>query len=287
VEEGELTHPIQELARKLAAAYAALAQVKAVALAGSRAGPFEPDAGSDVDLYVYREGEIPVPARLVVASENSTQIEIGNAFWEEGDEWVAQEPPVKVDVMLRDVRWIEDEIERVLDRHEARLGYSTCFLHNVQTCIVLYDREGWLSDLNARVSQDYPSALRDAIVAKNHPVLRNAHSAYSRQIAAAARRNDFVSINHRVAALLASYFDIVIAVNRVAHPGEKRLVQFVQERCASRPEGLGDDVASLLAAIPRGGGEIVGRVAALLDALDDWLLRLGLLPAWPRPRERL
>ena len=281
-----MSHPIQALARKLAAAYAALPPVRAVALAGSRAGPFEPDTSSDVDLYVYRDGTMPMPARLRIASENSTEIEMNSAFWEEGDEWIAQEPFVKVDVMLRDVSWIEDEIARVLQRHEARLGYSTCFLYNVQTCIVLHDRDAWLGGLKARASRDYPAALRDAIVAKNHPVLRNAHSAYARQIATAALRNDFVGINHRVAALLASYFDIVFAVNRLAHPGEKRLVRFAQERCVSKPEGLAGDVAALIAAIPRGGGDVVGRVATLLDALDDWLVRLGLLPAWPRPRDR-
>jgi hypothetical protein len=32
-----------------------------------------------------------------------------------------------------------------------------------------------------------------------------------------------VSLSHRVAALLASYFDIVIAVNLLGHPGEFEL----------------------------------------------------------------
>jgi hypothetical protein len=185
----------QALAQSLAQAYAALAPVRAVTLAGSRAGPFQTDDRSDIDLYVYRDGAISLQARRLIASKHATEVEIGNTFWEDGDEWVAREPPLKVDVMMRGVRWIEEEMERVLVRHEARLGYSTCFLHTVQSCVVLYERDGWLADLKARASQPYPHALRDAILAKNHPVLRNAHSAYSRQIAAAAERADLVSIN--------------------------------------------------------------------------------------------
>ena len=270
---------IQEFVQKIASAYSALAQVQAVALGGSRAGPFKPDSLSDVDLYVYHDAEIPISARQLVASGNSTEAVFGNKFWEEGDEWIARVPSLKVDVMFRGVGWIEDEIARVIDRHEAKLGYSTCLLYNVQTCLALYDRDGWLKGFKARASQTYPAALRDAILAKNHPVLRNIHSAYSRQIESAVERSDIVSINHRVTALLASYFDIVIAVNRLAHPGEKRLLEFVRDSCPSKPKRFEENVAGLLAAAPRGGVGVIAVVKALLDGLDDWLRGLGFLSA--------
>jgi hypothetical protein len=51
-------------------------------------------------------------------------------------------------------------------------------------------------------------------------------------VARALDRHDLVSVNHRVAAWLASYFDIVFAINRVLHPGEKRLLE-----CGSRVPG--------------------------------------------------
>jgi hypothetical protein len=279
--EIQMDRSILEFTQKLASAYAALDQVRAVGLGGSRAGAFEPDGLSDVDLYVYQNGEIPLSTRRSIASVHSSEIEIGNRFWEEGDEWLAQDPIVKVDVMFRDPAWMEDEVARVLQRHEARLGYSTCFLYNVQTCRVLFDRDDWLGRLKERSNRAYPLALRDAILAKNHPVLRKSHSAYSRQIQSAAGRNDLVSLNHRVAALLASYFDIVIAVNLKAHPGEKRLVRFLQEQCTLKPGNAAEDVAALLAATPRGGPEVIGRMTVLLDRLDDWLGRLRLLPVWP------
>jgi hypothetical protein len=273
--------PIDDLALRLAASYAELDDVEAVALAGSRGGELEGDEHSDLDLYVYRRGELAIADRRSIPSTGATELEIGNTFWEDGDEWVAPDPLVRVDVTFRHVVWIEDEIDRVLVRHEPRLGYSTCFLCSVQRCTILRDRTGWLGRLKARASGPYPSALRDAILAKNHPVLRAAHSAYLGQIATAAARGDLVSVNHRIAALLASYFDIVIAVNQKAHPGEKRLVEFVRERCASTPESFDEAVAAVTASPGHGEGSVLRALTRLLDGLDAWLSELGLLPSWP------
>ncbi len=269
---------VEALVREIAAAYAAWPAVEAVALGGSRAGPLEPGDDADVDLYVYRRGAISAAARARVPGPGAHDVEIGNTFWEDGDEWIAASPPVGVDVMFRAVAWIEDEIARTLDRREARLGYSTCFLYNVQTCRPVFDRNGWLAALKARASAPYPDALRAAVIAKNHPVLRRARSAYLRQIDAAAARDDRVAVQHRVTALLASYFDVIFAANALAHPGEKRLVTFAVERCPSTPEGLAEDVRGLLASLAGPGAGVVRRANQLLDALDEWLDRLGLLP---------
>jgi uncharacterized protein (DUF952 family) len=280
----ELRRGVDGVARQLAQAYAAAPVVEAVALAGSRTGPVGADAVSDVDLYVYCRGPLPLDVRAAIASRHAYAAagpaEVGNAFWESGDEWEADEPRVKVDVMVRDVGWMEDEFARVLDRAAATLGYSTCILHNVKSSVGLFDRSGWYAGLKTRAGGPYPLALRDAIVAKNHPVLRDARSSYLGQIRAAAGRGDRVSIQHRVAALLASAFDIVFAVNLVAHPGEKRLVSIATERCASLPDGFGGAVAALLDA-SRDPSDAVGRAEEFVDRLDDWLDGLGLRPAWP------
>lgn len=159
---------------------------------------------------------------------------------------------------------------------------TTCVLHNLRSSVPLYDRSGWFAGLQARARAPYPPALRDAILAKNHPVLRDAHSAYLGQIRAAAApgRDDRVSVNHRVAALLASVFDIVFAVNLAPHPGEKRLVSIVTERCPARPDGFVDAVSALLDAAAS-GGDVAARADALVDGLDAWLEALGLRPTWP------
>jgi hypothetical protein len=54
-------------------------------------------------------------------------------------------------------------------------------------------------------------------------------SCYLEQIKAAIVRQDPVSLNHRIAAWLSSYFDILFATNGQFHPGEKRLLTYAGE----------------------------------------------------------
>ena len=211
------------VAERVAGQFASLPQVEAVALAGSRSSEFA-DAKSDVDLYVYVTEDIPLEVRAKIAA-GSPRAEIGNATWEPGDEWIDAETGTSVDVMYRHVRWIEEQLDRVLVRHQASVGYSTCFWYNVLHSRVLFDRAGWFEALQRRARQGYPENCRRAIIAKNYPLLRHNQSSYLHQIELAVRRKDLVSVNHRVAALLASYFDVLFALNELPHPGEKRLIQ--------------------------------------------------------------
>lgn len=148
--------------------------------------------------------------------------------------------------MYRSPAWVEDELARVLHRHEASTGYTTAIWHNLQTSRILFDREGWLQGLVQRANQPYPEPLRQAIIAKNLPLLRQAHSSYLAQIEAAVLRGDAVAINHRIAAFLASVFDIIFAINRVPHPGEKRLLAHVDASCPERPLDLADQVNDII-----------------------------------------
>jgi hypothetical protein len=173
----------------LAAAFADIPQVVAVALGGSRATGIA-DQASDIDLYVYTTAEVPVAFRAVLAGHHSIRSEIDNRFWETGDEWDDTLADVHVDIMYRSPAWAENELASVLDRHEARLGYTTCIWHNTLTSQSLFDRTGWFAALQERARQPYPDALVQAIVAKNQPVLRTIFGSFRAQILRAAERGD-------------------------------------------------------------------------------------------------
>jgi hypothetical protein len=143
---------------------------------------------------------------------------------------------------------------------------------------ILYDRNGWFRALQEAVHQPYPETLRRAIIAKNHPILRRNISSYLHQLEQAVARSDLVSINHRVAALLASYFDILFAVNRMPHPGEKRLVEIASEKCAKVPAAMSEQVRELLRAVSQGDQRVIERASILIDGLDDLLSAEGLDP---------
>ena len=252
------------LAERIAEQFASLPQVEAIAVAGSRVSEF-PDERSDIDLYIYVSEDIPLNERAKIAA-GSARAEIGNATWEPGDEWIDAESGTPVDVMYRHVRWIEEQLERVLVRHEASVGYSTCFWYNVLHSQALFDRTGWFVELQKKAGQPYPAELKRAIVAKNYRLLRDTQSSYLHQIELAVKRDDPVSVNHRVAALLASYFDVLFAVNEQPHPGEKRLLLHAA-RLARVPRDFERRVWAVVAAV--GWGEVVARVNELVEGLEE------------------
>jgi hypothetical protein len=271
-------------AGELAERLAALPQVEAVALGGSRAAGSS-DPSSDLDVYVYSRAEVPLELRAGMGRAFSTRPEIGNTAFEPGDEWVDEATGLRVDVTYRMTEWIEAQLDAVLVEHRASVGYSTCFWWNVRTSVPLFDRAGWFARLHERAAAPYPEPLRRAIVAKNHPLLKSAQSSFLHQVELALGRNDPVAVQHRTAALLASYFDVLFALNRALHPGEKRLLAWAEELCPRRPSGMAADVRAVVreSALPGDGAGLVVCLHSLVDRLDDVLRTEGLLTAPAQP----
>jgi hypothetical protein len=272
---GQATPQIQ-LATRLAVLFGEWPQVVAVALGGSSAGGVA-DAASDIDLYVYTRGELPLSAREAVVAQagGASRADMGLIYFGPGDEWIDAATGSHVDAIYFDADWMAAQVRRAVVDHAPSLGYSTAFWHTVRTSRPLYDRDGWLAALQVAAAVPYPEPLRRAIVAYNHPILRGTLSSYRAQLAKAVARGDGVSINHRLAALLASTFDILFAVNRVPHPGEKRLLARAEALCATLPDEMAADVAAALTAAGAAPGELLGHVDRLLDRLDVWLGSTG------------
>lgn len=271
----DLSSTPESIVRQIADQFAQFPQVAAVVLAGSQTA-YASDPHSDIDLYVYMTEQIPLSEREKLARTYTTQPQLDNHFWEDGDEWIADDTGIAVDVMYRSPRWIEEQLQRVLAQHQASVGYSTAFWFNVRNSKALYDRNGWYAALQQRADQPYPEALRLAVVAKNYPILRLLrHSAYQHQLEHALRRGDLVSIQHRMTAVLTSYFDILFAVNRELHPGEKRLTQYAA-RLPRTPEHFADDVQALITSVcaPE---QTMPAFHRLMDRLDELLEGEGLL----------
>ncbi len=263
--------PAAELAARVASTFASVSEVVAVALGGSRgAGGIASDAGSDVDIEVYTRGTIAreVRERVMLEAGAALPLPVDHAFWGAADEWPDPASGIVVDATYFDAAWMEDQLDRVLVRHEPSLGYSTCFWHTILGATALHDPDGWLAGLQARACVPYPEPLRVAIVAHNRAALRGFPSAWEVQVAKASGRADPVAASHRVAGLLASCFDILFAVNRVPHPGEKRLLDAVAQRCPVRPTAFDDDVRAVLAAAASMDGTLPDAATRLLDGLD-------------------
>ncbi len=254
----------------------ALPQVKAVTLAGSRTLPHA-DPASDYDIYVYVAEDIPVEEREKIIMPRAEKAEINNQFWETGDEWLELSDGLKFDVMYRWCDWVEAQITRVMTAHQASVGYSTALLHNIIHSQILFDRDGWFAKLQSRANQSYPDGLQRAIIAKNHPILRGKLSSYIKQIEIAIKRDDAISVNHRVSALLASYFDILFAINKVPHPGEKRQLIYSQTLCPKRPQNMEAHIAHILQQTRAPSEALIDIIHTLLNALDTLLIDENLI----------
>ncbi len=265
-----------ETIRRVVEEFAAIACVESVAVAGSLSSGHS-DADSDVDLYVYGKSVVPVEDREIIARKfafgGDPTVQLDNRFWEPGDEWVEASSGVAFDIMYRTTEWIAGRLDAVLVRHEPSLGYTTCFIHNVRHSECLFDRNGFYAALQARADMDYPEELKKNIVAHNYFVLRELRSSYLHQLELAVRRGDGFSVLHRIDEILKSVFDILFAVNRAWHPGEKRILQYARELCPKLPERFEARLERLLAASGIAGAEAYEAAADFLDALDD-LLRL-------------
>jgi hypothetical protein len=173
--------------------------------------------------------------------------------------------------------WIEAQLTRVLDEHRASVGYSTTFWRTVRDSVPLVSHDGWFAGLQEKARQPYPEPLRRAISDLNRPLPGDARSSFLHQMTCAVERGDAISVNHRTAALLASWFDVLFALNRVLHPGEKRQIETAQAEYAHLPPDLEARVTDLIAAIPPPwtDGRLIAAANRLIDELDALLASLA------------
>lgn len=248
-----------------------LSGIEAIALSGSSTALIN-DSLSDYDIYIYHTSPIDTKIRkslLGCLGDGS----FGESAFEEGDLIIPKEGP-SADIMYRSLDWIEAQIDDVWEKCNARLGYTTCFIFNVGNSKSLFDRTGKLSSLIERCSSEYPEKLRDNIIKLNLSMIDNNHAYnFLDQIKIAVRRNDLISINHRVAVFLASYFDILFAHSRILHPGEKKLMGYIDALGVEKPECFAEDIQNILShscseidALPHSLERTVDHLEAMLKA---------------------
>ncbi len=247
--------------------------VESIALGGSRATGSN-DTDSDIDLYVFTNGNVPLAFREeLVRRRGATRADIGLEFWDSGDEWLDRETATEVDVIFWHTEWIERQLQATVDECRASVGYSTCHWHTIKNLRIDFDRNGWLTELKRTYNRHYPERLKAAIIDKNYPLIRDVIPSFLGQIEKALRREDPVSINHRVAALLASYFDIVFAWNETPHPGEKRQLEFAVRNCRLLPDRMTETVTKIISSSGSHPRQLPEAINQLADNLDRMLKR--------------
>ena len=226
-----------------------LEQVEAIALGGSRATGRN-DETSDYDVYVYLSDRIDEKKRRDILNKYCKYMEIGNSFWELEDD-VTLKDGIDMDIIYRDMNDFEHMVSSVVVDCVPWNGYTTCMWHNLITSKIVIDKNGKLKALQEKYRIPYPKKLKENIISNNMKLLSGMLPSFDMQIKKAEKRGDLVSVNHRVTEFLASYFDILFALNGMTHPGEKRMQSICSNECRILPSNFDENLNRLFAGMFR------------------------------------
>lgn len=239
-------------------------EVDSVVLGGSRSTG-ENDEKSDFDIYVYLCADLSDEKKAAIVTPHCSVSEIGNRYWEPEDNCIMKDG-IGLDIIYRKVEDFERYLKYVIEGCNAFNGYTTCFWHNIRNSVVLFDKSERFTALQKKVDIPYPEKLRENIISKNRKLLHSVLPSYDLQLKKAQERGDINSVQHRTTEFLASYFDILFALNRLTHPGEKRLIQLCKKQCAILPENFEENITALIRAVSDGGSyEAAQRIVEELD----------------------
>lgn len=216
--------------------YIKLQNVEAIAIGGSTSAQTS-DNNSDIDIYAFSKTEIPLEFRKNIITSNSSKFEIGCEYFGSGDEFVLDNFNKQLDLMYWNVEWFESVVNNTWIKCYPQNGYTTCFLYTLKNFNIIFDKNNWLKNLQNEINKPYPKNLKENIIKRNLMLMKDKpFASYYEQIQKAMLRNDVVSVNHRISAFVASYFDVIFALNEQLHPGEKRLIQFAINNCKILPK---------------------------------------------------
>ncbi len=253
------------IAQSIATEFSILDSVESVALGGSLATG-KANAQSDIDLYIYFKEPISVETRAQIIHARSSVMELDASFWETEDYWIEKDSCIKVEAIYRD-NWPLKTLQDMFDNNRAHMGFSTSIWHNIATCKILFDRNGFLTSLKKMADRPYPDSLATAIIRKNFALLRGSLAEHPKQLELALERKDTAHSVSLVNMILNSYFDILFALNRKLHPGAKRQLEYAQA-LELKPEHMSENVNALMT---HDFMQIKTNVKELVDSLETLL----------------
>lgn len=264
----KIDHLVNDLAK--------IRKVEFIMLGGSHSTG-DQSKDSDFDLYIYSQKFIPIKKREKILTKHCAVVKLNHQFFETEDSCILEDSNTLVELVYRDIKWITNQLHSLLKEHKASVGYTTCFWHNFINSQILYDKTGRGKSLQSKYSTSFPKQLKQNIIQKNYPLLKSTSCSYHHQIKQAIKRKDIVSLNHRTAAFLASYFDILFALNQMPHPGEKRILTHLKQSATHLPQNIFRDVPTLIQLSTKPNPDILSQIDQMIEQLDQCLSQLNLL----------
>jgi predicted nucleotidyltransferase len=260
------TNDTQHVLDDIIAAVADLPGFAAIALGGSAATGLA-DENSDLDLHVYWRAPLAAPAERaarLARVAGAAGVEVDILDW-------GREDHVRVDGRLVELVYVPlDELRAEVEQAYAEglisEGYTTARLFYVASGRPLHDPAGELSALRERLLAAYPEPTRRLLL-RYHPALLRVYLGHLRL---AQARGDLLAVQHRRYTVQMVFFNLLFALNRHYHPGEKRLL-IHSRHCTLQPAGLAArwSLAARLAAddpkLAQALGDLVDDLCALIE----------------------
>jgi hypothetical protein len=245
---------IEDVLKDIVKVFSLQNEVLAIALGGSQSTG-KTDVKSDYDFYVYLNSTLDNDIRKNILSPFCYYMEIGNTFWELGDNCILNNG-TNIDIMYRNLDDFTKTIADVVENGICYNGYTTCMWDNLINCKIIYEKDDKLTKIKERFSIPYPKSLKINIIERSMKLLTGLIGSYDNQIKESVFRKDLVNINNRISVFLASYFDLLFALNEIKNPGEKRLMEISKEKCKLLPKGFEENIQSLFDCISKDINEI-------------------------------
>ena len=247
--------------QQIVGATADLPGFAAISLGGSAATGLA-DERSDLDLHVYWRAPLATPAeraaRLAqIADAGSVVVDILD-WGREDNLRIGGRPAELIYTSLDEMR---AEVEQAYGDGLISEGYTTARLFYIASGRPLHDPAGELSALRERLLAGYPEPTRRRLL-QYHPALLRTYLGHLRL---AQSRGDLLMVQHRRYTVQMVFFNLLFALNRRYHPGEKRLLIHSQG-CTLQPANLAarwSRVARLAADDP----ELAAALGGLVDDL--------------------
>jgi len=218
--------------------------IQALVLGGSRATE-RIDEKSDYDFYLYSETGIDQDTRCKILSKYCKYFEIGNSYWELEDNGQLN-CGIDFDIIYRNTQQFVKTVADVVENYTAYNGFTTCLWYNVLNSKIIFDKDDMFKKIKERFSIPYPKKLKENIIKRNMALLSDSVVSYDRQITKAIYRKDLINLNNRISAFLASYFDVIFAINELPNPGEKRIMEMCLNKCNVLPDGFEKNINGLI-----------------------------------------
>ncbi|MCM1266554.1 MAG: DUF4037 domain-containing protein [Bacteroidales bacterium] len=225
--------------------FAKFPQVRSIAVGGSRAVRRN-DEYSDYDVYVYCTEPLPLEDRRRILENHCSSMALDNHYREHEDICILEDDGSELSIIYRDLEAFLAGIDKVAKHYEPQDGCTTGLWHNLLLGRIAYDKGGLLAAAKEEYSIPYPPELKNNIISYHMNLIKYGMPSFIAQIEKAMKRGDLVNINHTVDRFLASYFDVVFALNEKLQPGEKRLVEICKEECKILPANFDLHIRLLL-----------------------------------------